>query len=184
MGSEFLSYIPALITAGTTVKFQRSFADYPASDGWSYTFYLTGPTNLNVTAQVVNGVFEVTLSATNTASLTAGTYRYSGIVDKGGEKFEAERGVLEVQMDYTTATAGAAQTHEEKTLSVIEAALSGRLTSDLESYQIAGRAVNKIPVKELLQLRGHYKALVWRQRNPGSVGVPVAVHFGSANELD
>lgn len=179
MGSSVSTYIPPLITAGTTVKFHRSFSDYPASEGWSYSFYLAGPQVLNAGGSVVDGVFEIIISSTNTATLSAGTYRYTEIVTKAGEKYEAGRGTLEVQIDLAAATPGSAQTHAEKTLSVIEAALSGRLTSDLQSYQIAGRAVNKIPVKELLQMRGHYAFIVWQERNPGCVGIPIEIQIPS-----
>ena len=60
---------------------------------------------------------------------------------------------------------------------VVEAALAGRLTSDIQSYQIAGRSVNKIPISELLQIRGRLRAAIWRQNNPGQLGVPFRVQF-------
>ncbi|WKZ15439.1 MAG: hypothetical protein QY317_16205 [Candidatus Jettenia caeni] len=174
---------PSSLTAGTTLRFQRSYAKYPASAGWAYTFYLAGSSVLSASGVANGDAFIITLTATNTANLAEGTYRYTEIVSKDDVKYEVGRGVLPVSLNLATALAGAAQTHAEKTLSVIEAALSGRLTSDLESYQIAGRSVNKIPVKELLQLRGHYASLVWRQRNPGRLGPQVEVCFGGSNSL-
>ncbi|MCP4371631.1 MAG: hypothetical protein GY797_26445 [Deltaproteobacteria bacterium] len=43
-------------------------------------------------------------------------------------------------------------------LEAIEAILEGRIVSDVESYQIAGRQITKIPVTELLELRKQYKS--------------------------
>src|SRR6267378_2135149 len=35
--------IPYQFTAGTTVKFQRQFTSYPATDGWTYKVFFNGP---------------------------------------------------------------------------------------------------------------------------------------------
>ena len=59
---------------------------------------------------------------------------------------------------------GVYQTHAERTFAVIEAALEGRLTKDLESYQIAGRSISKIPVETLMKMRGRYAGLVREER--------------------
>jgi hypothetical protein len=67
-------------------------------------------------------------------------------------------------------------------LTVIEAALEGRLSSDLVSYQIAGRAVVKIAPKELLWFRGHYRSKLFQLKNPGRLGSPVVVAFTNEPE--
>lgn len=85
--------------------------------------------------------------------------------------------VVNIEPNVSVAAAGAFNSWEERTLAVIEAALSGRLTSDIQSYQIAGRSVTKIPVVELLQIRGNLRAVIWRQTNPGKLGVPYKVEF-------
>jgi hypothetical protein len=170
--------VPALITAGTTVKFLLAFTDYPAGDGWAYTFALAGPASLSKAGTPSGDAFEVTLTATETAGLPHGGYRYSEFVAKGGEVFEVGRGVLEVQPDLAAAQGNSALSHAERTLLIIEAALEGRLPNGMETYQIAGRAVSKMKIKELMELRGHYAALVWRQRNPGKLGPTVKVTFG------
>jgi hypothetical protein len=90
--------------------------------------------------------------------------------------------VINIEPDAAASAAGSFQTFEEKTLAVLETVISGRVTADIEHYQIAGRAVTKIPIKELLELRGTYRALVWRQRHPGKLGVPYKVEFPLENE--
>jgi len=47
----------------------------------------------------------------------------------------------------------------------------------MESYSIAGRSISKIPVRELMELKGRYEYLVWRQRNPGQFSQSVDVEF-------
>lgn len=84
--------------------------------------------------------------------------------------------VINIEPNVGSSDAGAFVTFVEKTLAIIEAAITGRLTADIQSYQIAGRAVNKIPVEELMQLRGKYRSMQWRLQNPGKLGQ--AYRFG------
>jgi hypothetical protein len=53
---------------------------------------------------------------------------------------------------------------------------------DIEAYHIAGRAVTKIPLRELLALRGMYRAVVWRQQHPGKLSKPWKVDFSTEDE--
>ena len=46
--------------------------------------------------------------------------------------------------------------HAKTMLDAIEAVLEGRITSDIEQYQIAGRQITKIPIRELKDLRQEY----------------------------
>ena len=46
--------------------------------------------------------------------------------------------------------------HYKTMLDAIEAVLEGRITSDVESYQIAGRQIAKIPIIELKNLHAYY----------------------------
>ncbi len=172
---------PTSLTAGTSLRFKRSYASYPASSGWAYNFYLAGASVLTVAGVASGADFIVTLAPTDTVGFAPGTYRYTEIVSKDSVKVEMGRGILVIEMNLATATAGTAQTHEEKTLSIIEAALSGRLTKDIESYQIAGRAVSKIPITELMKLRGTYKAIVAQQSNPSTPIGSIQVTFPHIN---
>ena len=46
--------------------------------------------------------------------------------------------------------------HNKKMLDAIEAVLEGRITSDVEAYQIAGRQITKISITELEALHVKY----------------------------
>ena len=50
--------------------------------------------------------------------------------------------------------------HASDMLSKIEAVLEGRIDADVESYQIAGRQITKIPIPELIKMRQYYKSEV------------------------
>jgi hypothetical protein len=90
--------------------------------------------------------------------------------------------VINIEPNVATAAAGAFNTFEETQLAVIENVLAGRITADIQSYQIAGRSVLKIPIDELMKLRGNLRAAKWRQENPGKMGIPYRTEFVTEND--
>jgi len=183
--------IPVEIAAGTTVKFHRSFGDFSASDGWTYKFHANGPTTrldvpatINADGQSFDVVIPANVSALTTpsvASLPAGRYQCAErltntntneVVDPNLDSLQ-----LNVEADVSTAPAGAFISHIERTLAIIEAAIEGRLTADMETYTVGGRAISMIKAKELLWFRGHYRSKLFQLKNPGRLGAPVEVAF-------
>jgi hypothetical protein len=169
--------VPHVLTAGDSWRWRiPDLADYPQSEGWVLKYKLAGVDVLSLTPtfQVSGDDVDhwlVAVTAAATAVLEAGRYQlvawvegastYAGRVERLGQS------VVELLPDPRTVAAGDLQTHAERTLAVIEAALEGRLASDLESYQIAGRAINKIPIAELVALRATYAAKVRQERGKG-----------------
>lgn len=180
--------VPDHFPAGTTVKFTRNIDGFQPSEGWSYTIYLNGLTQkFSKAASVLNDIFQIEFIPTDTASLVPGPYRYAerlvndGSVDATltGETYDitGDQLVINIGANVGSAAAGAFNTHEERMLVIVEAAIAGRLTADIQTYQIAGRSVSKIPITELRQIRGELRAAIWRQNNPGQLGVPYRVAF-------
>lgn len=174
--------VPDHFPAGTTVKFTRSLNDFLPSDGWSYTIYLNGLTQkFNKAATVTDNIFQIEFVPTDTANLNPGPFRYAERLTNSvtGEVYDitGDELVINVEPNVGSAAAGVFNTWEERTLVIVEAALSGRLTSDIETYQIAGRSVSKIRISELRTIRGQLRAAIWRQNNPGQLGVPHRVAF-------
>lgn len=179
--TDFATALPEQIVAGTTVKVRRSYADCPASAGWTLTLFLNGAETFSKAFSASGDSFEITLTAAETAGLTPGNYQFIEQASKSGEKFipPGGSGVVAVMPDVTSATL--LQTWEEKTLAVVEAALTGRLTSGQEEYQIHGRAVKFIPASELLALRGSLRRAVEQQRTPGLALPEIRVAFTGVN---
>lgn len=182
---------PSFITAGTSFRIDRSFRDFNNTD-WTLSIIFAGNVvaNINggqITPDPTNGsLFHVVLAPVDTQPLNpagAGAslpYTYvERLTALDGEIFDVNSGRIMIEPDLSQAAAGAAVSYEEKTLLVLEAALQGRLTSDMEHYSVAGRSVSKIAVQELLRLRGIFRALVWKQRNPGKIGQTIDVSFPS-----
>lgn len=172
-----LTQVPDNIYSGSTVSLDLSFDDYAASDGWTLKLYFAGKSVGSVAAIANGSRFTVELSRSFTASLEPGNYAWRAIVTNGTQDAVAGAGVTRMLANIAEATAGAMQTFEERMLAVIEAVLEGRITADMESYQIAGRAVTKIPVRELVELREVYRLRVEGQRNPGKMRPQMRVTF-------
>ena len=176
--------VPKVIVAGATVKFHRAFGDYLASDGWGYVFYANGAANIFQIAATVNpdlGSFDIVIPASLTAPIAAGRYQCAEVLTNTGtgEVVHPNDDMIElwVEANVATASAGAFITHIERMIVIIEAALEGRLTADLETYQLAGRSISKIPAKELLWFRGHYRSKLYQLQNPGRLGAKAVVAF-------
>lgn len=178
MAAPSLTAMPETITAGLTVKYTVTHSDYPASDGWALKLYLAGISVITpINGNASGDAFAVTLSSAVTATLKAGTYTWRELVTKSGETYEAASGVVRVLPDIAQAGAGDFQSADEKMLAIVEAALEGRLSQDMESYSIAGRAVTKIPASELLAIRSQLKAAVAARARGDKWGRTVKVRF-------
>ena len=176
--SSIPTQIPDPISAGTTVVYRRSYADYPATGGWGLTLHLRGAATLNQAATVVDGVFEITIPATSTDDLTAGVYQWVERVTKAGEVRDAARGTVTVLADIATAGAGALQSAEEKELALVNAAIAELLSTGktIVSYQVHGRAARKEDLKTLYEIRSKLQAAVAQQKS-GHFGRQVRVRF-------
>ena len=180
--------VPTVIVAGTTVKFHRVFDDFPPAD-WGYTFFANGASNIfnqDGTPNPDGDGFDIVIPASKTASVAPGRYTVAERLTNptSGEIVHPTRDLqqLMIEANVATASAGAFISHVERTLAIIELALEGKLSDDIVSYQIAGRAVVKIQPKELLWFRGLYASKLYQLQNPGSLGPTAAVSFSTEPE--
>lgn len=177
------SYEPSEATAGDTWRWQITDTTYPTSEGYTLSYAINGASRLAWDSgyrSTTSNTHTITIPATATADLTAGTYELSRIwTGSGGSAglvFTVRLGNLTVLANPATAGAGDRQSWEEKTLTVVEAVLSGRVTDDIVMYQIGGRTVSKLPLQELLALRSSLRAALSYQRT-GSFGQRIRFSF-------
>lgn len=187
MSAPIPTEIPTVFRAGETIQFTRDPEDYPLSDGWGYQIFFNGPSatfNKTATADPSGNGFLVVLNPQDLA-VPAGIYRFLGRVSKTVDSvlqvFTVDEGVVEIELDLGTAPAGATTSFAEQMLAAIETEIAIRMGADVEEYHssVTGSAwtVKKIPMQELMQMRGKYASMVWRQKNPGKIGAPVFVDF-------
>jgi hypothetical protein len=185
-----LTYFPAYLTAGTTFKVDRSFSGY-SNTGWAYSLLLRGDYRLDVagTADANASLFHVVVAPTDTAKLNpAGgkSLAYSYVerltaTDGSGETLDVAAGRIMVEPNLASLQDGDAITDEEKTLRAIKAEIFSRVTGQqsIDNYSIGGRSVSKIRMAELVELRGVFERIVWKQRNPGRFSTPIDIVFPS-----
>lgn len=184
LSAEIPSEVPASFVAGDTVKFTRRYADYPASAGWVLTFAFAGVDTFAGTC-TQNGTgddFLVALAAATTAAKPAGVYQYLASATLAGEVYTVDSGSLVVLPNVRTAAAGALQSHAEKMVALLEAALvalasSGTTAATVQSYTIGDRSVTYRDVPDLHRELQGYRWQVWREQHPGQLGPRRQVRF-------
>jgi len=140
-----------------------------------------GEIDITAEATTDNSSYLLSASADETAPLVPGKYLWVAfvqrVVDAQQQRVSIHRGVTTLLQQLQEAAAGDTTTHNERMLAAIEALIEGRTTSDVEYYQIAGRALTKIPVKELMAYRSKYASAVWRERHPHETAPVRMVRF-------
>ena len=183
---------PTFLTAGTTIKVDRVFPRYNNTQ-WTLAIYLVGTfcAEFQGTPEITpdpNGqTFHVVLTPTDSAQLNPSggaslpytiVERLTSIGVSPAESYDVGTGRVMVSPNVATADPGDFVSNEEKLLAQCQAALTARLAGNaVESYSIAGRSITKISTKELRDMIGGLKWMVYRQRNPGRVGVPGEFSF-------
>ena len=173
-----LAALPDSIAAGTTCSYRKSFADYPASAGWGFTLYLAGASVTAIPAAVDGDDFVVTLASGDlTSDFLPGLYKWAERVNLAGAVYEVASGVVNILPDLSQATDGSAQQWLERAIAALKAHIEGRLPSGMESYQIAGRLVSKIPIIEAVKLLTSFEAQLAAEEDPSRVSRPLLVRF-------
>jgi len=177
--AQELSALPESFAAGTTVCYRKRFSDYPASSGWTLKLHLAGASVIAKTAVVDGDDFVVTIAAADTeAAFTPGLYKWvERVSNTGGEVYEVASGVVTVLPNLAEATEGSEQEWVERAIAALKAHIEGRLPAGMESYQIAGRAVSRIPVKEAVDLLTTLESRLARLKNPDLITRSVLVSF-------
>jgi hypothetical protein len=183
---------PKFITAGTTFKVDRSFSRYGGSPNWALSVHFAGPQTASFasTPQITpdGPLFHVVLAPADTQPLNPGggaSLAYTlveRLTGTNGEVFDVTVEKLMISPNIASAAAGDYLTAEEKILAQLQITLAARIAGGaVESYSIAGRSITKVSTKEIRDMIGAYKWIVYRQRNPGRIGIPGTFSFPVSN---
>lgn len=165
MAATIPSDEPARLRAGDTWKWTRSLADYPAGT-WTLKYrFKNAAGGFEITATASGTDHAVTVAAATTGTYTSGSYQWIAWVESGSEKYTVDEGTLQVDPDYRGGTASAAlddRSHARKTLTALESWIESHDPAVAE-YEIAGRRMKYIPIKDLLMLLERYRGEVARE---------------------
>ncbi len=153
---------PAIIRAGDTVVWQRTFNDYgPPDFTLSYVLVSTAA-QYGFTAGLStdgSGAFLIQIPSATTATWAAGLYRWEAYVkDSTGDRITIDEGELRILANLETATGGIDDREDdEKILDAIKTLLAGKvLAGDAQMYEIHQRKLTRYTFAELEKLRGQY----------------------------
>jgi hypothetical protein len=177
--ANVLTHLPDQFAAGTTVIYRRQLADYLPSNGWTLKVHLAGACVLARTAVPDGDDFIVTLAAIDTAGdFEPGLYRWvERVSHPDGEVYQIDQGQVRILPNLAEASCGSDQEWIEKAIKVLRAHIEGRLPAGMESYQLAGRVVAKMPIKDAVSLLSTFESRLARLENPDFVTRQVQVSF-------
>ena len=160
--SASLDSIPATISAGDSFAWPVALSEYPATSGWSLHLgaACTSPVGSFVLdAQVSGAGYAFNVTTGTSAAWLPGKYVFAlYVTGNGGQRITISRGTLQVLPD--PAAVAVALDHAQRALNLIEAALEGRIPRGLEDTTIDGQQINRMPIRELHDLREKYRAEV------------------------
>jgi hypothetical protein len=176
--AQELTALPESFAAGTTVRYRKRLTDYPASSGWTLRLHIAGASVLAKSADADGDEFVVTIAAADSDAFAAGLYKWvERVSNAGGEVYEVASGIVSVLPNLAEATEGSEQEWLERAVAALKAHIEGRLPAGMESYQIAGRVVSRMPTKEAVELLTSLESRLARLANPDFVTRSVLVSF-------
>lgn len=178
---------PQRIQAGDSATWDTPAFTHPvygafsSADGWVLTtVFQCGKERLSITASVnADGSWRTALTSAQTKALRGdgtapATLRYVGRMVLGSDALSVLSGTLLLYPEPTAAID--ITSHAEKMVALLEAALIAN-PGDIISYQVDNSAVTRAPRSEVMKTLGYYRSQLWKEQNPGQIGIPVQTRF-------
>jgi hypothetical protein len=161
---------PQEIVVGDFIQWKRSdiVADYP-TDTYTATYVARisggGSNEITITGTPQTTHYLFTVLNADSEDFVPGHYFYQlEITREDGERVVIDRGHFNAIPDLDVNQADP-RSHAEIMLGKIESLLSGKADSDVASYSIAGRSLNKMTFEELVNARDFYRREVKQEMN-------------------
>jgi hypothetical protein len=134
---------PTSFTAGDTLSWTRSLADYPASAGWVLAYrFINATAKFDITAGASGDDHLVSVTAATSASYAAGSYSWQAFVTKGAERYTVGSGICDVEPNLAAVSASGYDDRSpaRKALDAMDAGLQQfGANAHVQSYTIEGR---------------------------------------------
>ena len=176
---------PSSVTAGDTVTWLKSLADYPASSGWSLAYRLINAAGkIDITASASGADHLVSVAAATTANWLAGDYDYIATVTKAAERYTVGTGAMVVSPNLAAATTYDTRSSARKALDAVNLLLETYGAKAYQhSYEIAGRRQQFQTPGDFMAFRSRLMAEVATEENAARINAglsprnQVAVRF-------
>ena len=159
-----LTAFPASHVAGDTLIVERtSYAGVPVGAGWEVKLTLIDVAGAKVeaTAAESGAAYQFVVDASEWAALKAGPLTWAVTAVKDGVRMTAESAVLSLLPDPTNAANGATsrRAHIERVIAACEARLEGKITDDVQMYQLPdGVTVSRMSLRDVQALLNDYRS--------------------------
>ncbi len=161
---------PLEIVVGDFIQWKRSdiVSDYP-TDTYTATYKARisggGSNEITITGTPQTSHYLFTVLNDDSEDFAPGHYFYQLEISRAdGERVVVDRGHFTAIPDLDVNQADP-RSHAEIMLGKIESLLSGKADSDVASYSIAGRSLNKMTFEELVNARDFYRREVKQEMN-------------------
>lgn len=152
MSIEIPTTEPAAVTAGDSLSWSITLADYPASDGWALSYALISPTAKIAIASAASGADHlVAVTAAISAAWGAGIYDWQAYVTKTTARVTVRSGRMTVLPNFSAATPS--KTTARQLLDAVNAALLGTGTLTQRMLEINGKRIERHSPADLLAMR-------------------------------
>ena len=169
-----MSNIPATIRAGDTAVWRDPSATdaigNTIDNSWTLTYYLRNAAGggLTIVGSAYATGWENTISATASASLTAGTWFFQARATKASEAHTLWSGQVQVlaALNYTgTAAAFDGRSQASQDLEAVQAAIRALISGGaVKRYAIGSRSLEKFTLAELIERENLLKAQVAKEQ--------------------
>jgi hypothetical protein len=172
---------PASITAGDSITWQRTLADYPA-DVWTLKYRLINATSkIDITASASGTNHLVSISTSTSAGYLDGTYTWTAWVEKTGERITLANGTIVIKPDLAAAAYLDARSDAAIIVDQLMAAYKAYTASNghVAEYEIAGRRMKYRTGAEILDQLNHWKAILATEKRAERI----AAGLGGGNKV-
>jgi len=154
---------PSSLQIGVTAEWVITLKDYP-SPTWTLSYALVKTdAYIAITADQYgeSDQHHINIRPSGQTFWEEGTYRYQARVTDGDDVREVETGIIEILPNYSVQLSGKdTRSHAQICLENISAVIEGRASQSQQQYSIAGRALQFVPLKELVEMRSYWLGIV------------------------
>jgi len=161
MAAPIPDKVPNSFYAGDTLKFTQTFADYPASDGWTLYYVLVkSGTQIKFNSSASGDAHLINVAMATTAEYTVGDYRYQAYVSDGTERVTVDTGDIEIKTDMTDESGGFDdRSHVKTVLDALESVIEGKASSDTMMTRVGDRSLSKMSWSQIYDAYQTYSQL-------------------------
>lgn len=172
---------PASITAGDTLTWQKTLADYPAGT-WTLKYRLINAIGkIDITAGASGTIHLVSIAIATSAAYTSGTYAWTAWVEKTGERVTVASGTMIVKANIAALSTLDARSDAAIIVDQLMVAYKAYTASNghVAEYEIAGRRMKYRSSAEILDQLNHWKSILATEKRAQRI----AAGLGGGNKV-